>query len=368
MLQASGTLLFRSEGDPRLPRLEMQYNARGPMLSDAVVARCTELAFETLDRNTGVLNFDLQPEADDESTWAANLVSAPMTIDREVVGVIVVYRAAEERGNQRRFDRHAKRILSIIADQAAIAVLSGRHLDTIREDQQQIERLNELLYRNEKLAAMGQASSQIAHEIRNPLTALGGFARRIRRSTALQSGDREAVDVIVTETERLERILNDQLDFVRSARLQRRPTVLNEIVHQSLDLLSHLLEQKHIVVDLQLASDMPQVPLDGDRVKQVLVNLVMNALEAVEAAGRIGVATSCDAKHAYLEVSNDGAPIPAEVAESLFVPFATTRSEGTGLGLVVVHQIVTEHGGHIEVHSEDPTNTIFRIRFPLGVT
>ena len=367
MLQASGTLLFRSAGEPKLPRLEMQYNARGPMLSDAAVTRCTELAFETLDRNTGVLDFDLQPEGDEDGAWAANLVSAPMTIDQEVVGVIVVYRAWDERGNHRRLDRHAKRILSIIADQAAIAVLSGRHMDTIREDQQQIERLNELLYRNEKLAAMGQASSQIAHEIRNPLTALGGFARRIQRSSGLPSREREAVDVIVTETERLERILNDQLDFVRSARLQRKPTVLNEIVHQSLDLLSHLLEQKRIKVDLQLALDMPQAPLDGDRVKQVLVNLVMNALEAVEPAGRIGITTSCNVTHAFLEISNDGESIPPEVAESLFVPFATTRSEGTGLGLVVVHQIVTEHGGHIEVETHDPSNTVFRIRFPLHV-
>jgi len=363
MLQASGTLLFRSEEDPVTPRLEMQYNALGPTLSDAVVTRCTELAFETLERNTGVLDFDVEPEAGADA-WGANLVSAPMTIDNEVVGVIVVYRSWGERGGMRRFDRHAKRILSIIADQAAIAVLSGRHLQTIREDQKQIDRLNELLYRNEKLAALGQASSQIAHEIRNPLTALGGFARRIRRSPGLKARDREAVDVIVTETERLERILNDQLDFVRSARLQRKPTQLNDIVHQSLELLSHLLEAKDVHVALQLADALPEIPLDGDRIKQVLVNLVMNALAAIEPQGHVGIRTRATDTWVLLEVSNDGTPIPAEVIESIFVPFATTRTEGTGLGLVVVHQIVTEHNGQIEVESEDPNRTIFRIRLP----
>jgi signal transduction histidine kinase len=364
MLQASGTLLFRSTGDPVTPRLEMQYNALGPSLPETVVARCTELALETLDRNTGVLDFDLEPEGSGESAWGANLVSAPMTIDNEVVGVIVVYRSWGDRGGMRRFDRHAKRILSIIADQAAIAVLSGRHMQTIREDQKQIDRLNELLYRNEKLAALGQASSQIAHEIRNPLTALGGFARRIRRSPGLKSRDREAVDVIVTETERLERILSDQLDFVRSARLQRKPTQLNELVHQSLELLSHLLEAKEVHVALDLQKSLPEVRLDGDRIKQVLVNLLMNAIAAVESGGHIGITTRTGTSQVTLEVANDGTPIPAEVIESIFVPFATTRTEGTGLGLVVVHQIVTEHKGEIEVESYDPDRTVFRIRLP----
>src|SRR5262249_56550666 len=104
-------------------------------------------------------------------------------------------------------------------ERGATALQPGRRLDTIREDKKQIQQLNELLYRNEKPAALGEASSKTAHETRNPLPALGGFARRVLRSPRVGGEDREAVDIIVRETARLRRILNDQPPFVRRARL-----------------------------------------------------------------------------------------------------------------------------------------------------
>jgi signal transduction histidine kinase len=362
MLPASGTLLFLSDGQPARAVLETEYSALGVDLPQRAVARCAELAQETLDRAAGALGSDLTAEGDAGAGVAANLLSAPMSIDNEVVGVLVVYRS--QTGGES-FDRHSRRFLSIIADQAAIAILSGRRLRTIREDQAQIEKLNQLLYRNEKLAALGQASSQIAHEIRNPLTALGGFARRILRSPKLEGRDREAVDVIVRETERLERILNDQLSFVHSARLQREPTQLNDVVRESCQLLRHLVEGKRARLELELDTALPSAVADADRIKQVLVNLLMNALAAVDKRGRIRVTTRNHGAHVEVEVANDGPPIPAEVETSLFLPFVTTRQEGSGLGLAVVHQIVTEHGGRIQVRSMNEWGGVFTIELPL---
>lgn len=362
MLRATGTLLFIVEAGLAELRLAMQYTADGPMLDDDAVLACTDIAREALGRHAGVLLRDAQHGGD----AVASLLAAPMQIDNEAVGVLLVYRAPGA-GPERtvRFDRQSQRFLSIIADQAAIALLSGRRMQTIRDDQRQIQQLNELLYRNEKLAALGEASSKIAHEIRNPLTALGGFARRVLRSPQVAPEDREAVEIIVRETSRLERILNDQLAFVRSARLQFAPTALNFLVHECQSLLRHQFEVRRITLRLILDPALPMAILDGDRVKQVLVNLLMNALEAVEAGGVVQVTTCTWGDSVELEVANTGPPIAPEVQQTLFAPFTSTKQEGTGLGMAVVHQIVVEHNGTIQVRSEPPWGGVFTLRLPV---
>jgi signal transduction histidine kinase len=236
---------------------------------------------------------------------------------------------------------------------------------TIREDQKEIQQLNELLYRNEKLAALGEVSSKIAHEIRNPLTALGGFARRVLKSPHVTVDDREAVEIIVRETGRLERILNDQLAFVRSARLQLAPTSLNSLVREVQALIRQQLESRRATLRLQLEPGLPIAQLDADRIRQVLVNLLMNAVEALESSGTVQVTTRSEGESVELEVANTGPPIDPEVAQKLFMPFTTTKQEGTGLGMAVVHQIVVEHHGTIQVRSNPAWGGIFVIRLPL---
>ncbi len=360
MVHADGSLLFVANSTPAELRLETQYHASAA-LPEASVHICSEIAGETLKTARGS-----GQRIETRGEPLLDLVSAPMRIDGEVAGVLVVYRRVGE-GTPSTFDAHSRRFLSIIADQAAIAVLLGRRLQIIRDDQERIQSLNALLYRNEKLAALGEAASMIAHEIRNPLTALGGFARRILRSSNLKTSDREAVQVIVDESARLERILNDQLAFVRSARLERKSTSLNEIVRESRRLLRQQLRDTNAHLELDLAAEVPQIALDADRMKQVLVNLIMNALDATARSGRIRISTRVHEESVELDVANTGPPIPPEQRAALFEPFTTTRQEGTGLGLAVVHQIVTEHDGEIEVLSEHEWGTIFRIRLAVPV-
>jgi signal transduction histidine kinase len=371
MLRATGTLLFIADGHPPTPRLEMQYTADGPPLQAAAVRRCTEIAREALERHAGVLVRDVTHEADasDETLMVASLLGAPMQIDNEAVGALVAYRSASAEPERTvRFDRHSQRFLSIIADQAAIALLSGRRLRTIQEDQRQIQQLNELIYRNEKLATLGEVSSKIAHEIRNPLTALGGFARRVLKSPNLSPPDREAAEIIVRETARLERILNDQLAFVRSARLTLAPTSLNAVVRDSQALLRQQLDGRRVTLRLHLDPALPSAMLDADRMKQVLVNLMMNAIEAIEAtqaSGILQITTRSIAGAVEAEIANTGPPIDPEVAQTLFMPFTTTKVEGTGLGMAVVNQIVVEHNGTIDVAANEPWGGIFTIRLPV---
>jgi signal transduction histidine kinase len=361
MLQADGSLLFvADETSPDL-RLEMQFHASGTVLSDASIRRCTGIAMDALRASASV---GQRTGLDSDDDAALDLVSAPMRIDNEVAGVLVVYRRAGDEGAHT-FDEHSRRFVSIIADQAAIALLSGRRLQTIRDDQRRIHSLNDLLYRNEKLAALGEAASMIAHEIRNPLTALGGFARRMLRSSNLQRRDRQAAQVIADEAGRLERILNDQLAFVRSARLERSAMSLNDLVRECHTLLREQLVDGGAELELELDPDIPDIALDADRMKQVLVNLLMNAIQVVRGSGRIRISTRRSGTSIELDVANTGPPIARARRATLFEPFATTRQDGTGLGLAVVYQIVTEHDGGIEVLSGREWGTIFRIR--LGV-
>jgi len=363
-LRATGTLLFVTEGSPPELRLEVQF---GPPLAAAAVERCTEVARRALRQRTGVLERRVADDvAGGDDAGVQSLLAAPMWIEAEPIGVLVVYRSPEtDPLHTVPFDRNTQRFLSIIADQATIAVLSGRRLETIREDQRQIQQLNELLYRNEKLATLGEVSSKIAHEIRNPLTALGGFARRVLKSPQLAPGDRESMEIIVRETARLERLLNDQLAFVRSARLQLAPTDINPLVREALALLRQQLELHHVTVEVELARDLPSARLDADRVKQVLVNVLMNAMEAAESGGRVRIATRAVSDGVEVQVSNTGPPIPAEVAATMFAPFTTTKQEGTGLGMAVVQQILVEHGGSVQVRTQPPWGSVFTIRLPL---
>lgn len=362
MLQADGSLLFVADDSSPDLRLEMQFHTSGTVLSDTSIRRCKEIATDALRASASV---GQRTASNSDNDAALDLVSAPMRIDNEVAGVLVVYRRAGDEG-ARTFDEHSRRFVSIIADQAAIALLSGRRLQTIRDDQRRIHSLNELLYRNEKLAALGEAASLIAHEIRNPLTALGGFARRMLRSSNLQRRDRQAARVIADEAGRLERILNDQLAFVRSARLQRSAMSINDLVRECETLLRQQLVDGGTELELELDSEIPEVALDADRMKQVLVNLLMNAIQAVRGSGRVRISTRRRGSTIELDVANTGPPIAPERRATLFEPFATSRQDGTGLGLAVVYQIVTEHDGGIEVVSEREWGTIFRIRLGVG--
>jgi signal transduction histidine kinase len=124
-------------------------------------------------------------------------------------------------------------------------------------------------------------------------------------------------------------------------------------------------EVRHLTLRLRLDPALPMAVLDGDRVKQVVVNLLMNALEAVDAGGIVQLTTRTHDEHVELEVANTGPPIAPEVAQTLFAPFTSTKQEGTGLGMAVVHQIVVEHNGAIHVRSEPPWGGVFTLRLPV---
>jgi signal transduction histidine kinase len=263
------------------------------------------------------------------------------------------------------FEEEDEEFLSVLGAQAAVAIKNAHLFQQVREAEKRLRETQALLLQTEKLAALGEMSAKVAHEIRNPLSAIGGFARRIQRALPEGDGNAEYAAVIVRETQRLEGILTEQLEFARMSRPRLAHVTLDEVVRETLELVREEAQRKGALLLEDHGEGLPRVLLDRDKVKQVLLNILQNALAAVGRGNRILVRSERAGGDVRVEIANDGEPLPGEILDSLFVPFATTKAGGSGLGLAVAYQIVKEHGGEIEVKTGEPWSVSFTVSFPI---
>ena len=217
----------------------------------------------------------------------------------------------------------------------------------------EVRRTEGRLAEAERLAALGRLTAEIAHEIRNPLTALGGYGRRLLR-TVSQEGERECARIVVEETARLERLLKDVLDFSRPARYELAPHRLEGIVGDSLAAFGERCRERGIAVESQLEAGVP-VRIDPAQLRRAVDNLVANAIDAMPGGGTLRVGTRLGAARCLgfvvLQVEDTGPGIPEADLSRIYEPFWTTKKtgEGTGLGLSITRKIVENHGGFIDV-------------------
>ncbi len=296
-----------------------------------------------------------------------NLICVPLAKGDRAIGTLTVFdRSPTESLGHEGFSNNDLRFLTVLAGQAAIAIDNAKLIDGLRKSQERIRELHRHLLRSERLAALGELSSQVAHEIRNPLTAIGGFARSIQRRLGEDDPNRKHVDIIVKETDRLERILTEQLCFAKLSPPDLRAGNINGVIEEVVDLFREKFEAKKAVLDLELGDCLPDVMIDSDKMKQVFINLLQNAIDNIRDGGRLW-ASSCRSERAVeVRIGNDGPQIERAMLDRLFVPFATTRSSGSGLGLAVTYEIVYEHGGTIDVRSEEK-ETVFLLTLPMKI-
>ncbi len=226
------------------------------------------------------------------------------------------------------------------------------------------------MLQTEKMAALGQLVSGIAHELNNPLTSIMGYAQLLlsRRAGSERGADARK---IYQEAERAGRIVKNLLLFARETKPERRAVDLNEIVERTLALRSYELKVENITVELELDPDLPTTLGDATQLQQVVLNLIVNAEQAIQQGrgqGRIRVRTQrLSGQRLALEVADDGPGIPPEIASRIFDPFFTTKPVhvGTGLGLSIVYGIVQEHGGEVSVGSQPGHGATFLVEFPI---
>jgi two-component system sensor histidine kinase HydH len=242
--------------------------------------------------------------------------------------------------------------------------------ETLAETNRQLEQAQEEARRSERLAALGQLSAGLAHEVRNPLGVIKGSAEMLNKK--LQSTDpvtSELAGYISSEVNRLNTIVSRFLDFARPARLERRPEEIPALVERALKAVQDRWPQAQVEVERRYAANLPAVSVDADLCEQVFTNLVLNAYEAMPEGGKLTVsitATNSDGRRGVeVDVQDGGPGIPPDLRGQIFNPFFTTKEGGVGLGLSIVSKIVDDHRGWIRVASQPGEGACFRVFLPL---
>jgi len=297
----------------------------------------------------------------------SSLLCVPLVALNEVIGGITVFdKRPVPPFNSKAFDKDDLRFLSVLGDQAAIAIQNARLFQAVRESEGRLREAEALAARVERLALLGEITSNVAHEIRNPLTAIGGVARLVKRNLDPDDERAKWLEVILRETDRLERLLHEQLSLAQHTRIRCTSSSINVLVEETLQLVVMEVREKRQSVALRLAGDLPDLMLDRDKIKQVLLNLLRNAIQNTPEGGAIRVETLRVETGLTVVMNNPGPPIPKAMLDRLFVPFATSKPSGSGLGLAIVHQIVKQHGGTIDVSSDEESGTTFRVTLPIS--
>ncbi|MBM4141087.1 MAG: PAS domain S-box protein [Nitrospira sp.] len=241
---------------------------------------------------------------------------------------------------------------------------SGEFIGTVHvaRDITEIKKLQEKLVLSERMAALGEVAAKVAHDIRNPLVSVGGFARRLEKK--LDGNLKEYASIIVNETARLESILNEILSFVRGAKLEKEMVNMNELVDEGISLMKSEFDERHIVLVKEFAMS-HEIYADPNSIKEALLNVLTNAVQAIGSNGTLFVNTYMSDDSAVIEVKDTGKGISDEVLPFIFDPFFTTKVSGTGLGLTITHKIIEKHNGRIEVESKVNRGSTFKVFLPL---
>ncbi len=228
--------------------------------------------------------------------------------------------------------------------------------------QKQMERR---LLQSERLAAVGKAVAHVAHEIKNPLMIIGGFSQQIRRHLTDEKLLKK-VDVILDEVARLERLVNNLGDFTREYKLIRRPSDINSVISDVLKMMREIYPKDKYRFVASLSPEIPEIMCDPDKLKQVFINIVTNAIQAMEEGGTVKVTTEKKEDGVEIRIQDEGKGMTEEELQHIFEPFYTTRDSGSGLGLAISYKIIEAHKGEIKAISSIGKGTTFIIKLPFG--
>jgi two-component system sensor histidine kinase HydH len=234
-------------------------------------------------------------------------------------------------------------------------------------DLTEIKLLQEKVKRSEKLAAIGELAASVAHEIRNPLSSIRGFAQYLRNALKDRAKEKEYAEIMIIEVDRINRVVTDLLTFARPMKAKMSPTDVTDIIEHAVRLVQAEALSRSVKIKMSI-SNLTRLPLDQSQISQALLNLLLNALQAVDPKGNIEIGAVLNASESrlHLWVEDDGHGIAQEKFERIFEPFFTTKETGTGLGLAIVYKIVENHNGEVKVFSP-PSGATRGCRFSIFI-
>ncbi len=312
-----------------------------------------------LPRDLGVLAY-LDPE--ERTAWQelGIQLGAPLITQNHLIGMLLL----GSRRAGRQLTRADAELLLTLAEQASLAFHNAA---LYREQQDRLDRL----HRADRLAAIGQLAAGVAHEVRNPLTAIRSTMQYLGKSFPENDGKHEMVSELLAEVDRIDRTITDLLSLTRSGELQPTSLDLVELVRQTAHLIAIQARQQGVEIELAFAAQPLWVRADAQKLKQVLLNLILNALQAMPEGGHIRlrivqeVTVGSDAPMTRVEVTDQGPGIPPEQLSKVRDPFYTTKREGTGLGLAICQNIVERHAGTLLIDSTPGQGTTVTVLLPL---
>ncbi|MBD3287385.1 response regulator [candidate division KSB1 bacterium] len=333
------------------------------VISDQVPLK-VERARTNLDSCTSIfatLNFD-------------EFLVVPLLARDKTIGVVI----ADNKFSNRQLDERMLNLMAIFASQAGVAVERAEAYSELELEKNKLEKAygelketQQRLLHSERLAAIGKMAAHVAHEIRNPLVTIGGFANNIKKITSENNQDKRLMNfaqIITEEVKRLENVLSKILEFSKLA----KPAVVSGDINKAIEGVIAFLEMreeiklKNININYQPDHTIPLTLFDPEQIKQVLLNLFQNAIYSMPDGGDLSISTrKRDEKNLEILVSDTGVGIPENVMDEMFTPFFTTKKHGTGLGLPISLKIINSHGGNIEVDSQVDKGTTFTICLPI---
>jgi len=303
---------------------------------------------------------------------ADEFISVPLIVKDKVIGVAV----ADNMYNYHPIDDSSVELLTLFVNQAAVAIERAEAYSRLEQEKNNLEQAytklteaQDRLLHAERLATIGKMTAHVAHEIRNPLVTIGGFARSIVKSVSSKEDEEMKLiaQIIADEVSRLEQILADVLDFTKLSKQNFQSEDINQIIQDACLMVKDEIASNNINLVKKLDQFIEPIQFDPRQIKQVLINLIRNALYSMPDGGTLELVTFKDNEQVVVEVKDTGEGISEDVLPNLFDPFFTTKPHGIGLGLPITQQIIHGHKGRIDVQSKVGKGTTFTFTLPLKI-
>ncbi|MEW6664278.1 MAG: ATP-binding protein [Thermodesulfobacteriota bacterium] len=295
----------------------------------------------------------------------------PLITRSKVIGVIATDAVGEDG-----VPEETRETLRIFAPQIAIAIENARLYKTLQEQMEEVRRSQALLSRAEKFSFLGNLSARLAHEIKNPMTAIGTFIQLLPQKYDDEDFRNNFYKIALEETKRVNNLITELLDLVKTRECHFEWRDLHDLIERMVLLVSPQSKAKHIEVVLRFDPQAERLWMDTEKMKQVILNLLSNAVEFTPERGRIEISTRMEedpkrGRSLRIEIADNGIGIQASVMDKIFDPYFTTKHKssmhnGTGLGLFIAHQNIQDHGGTIEARSQVEQGTTFIVTLPVN--
>lgn len=242
----------------------------------------------------------------------------------------------------------------------------AKSINVMRNALLEKEKLEERLRKTEKLVALGQLVSGVAHEIRNPLGIIRATVQVMEKEFSEMEELKEYIRVVKEQSDRENKVIQELLDYARPSKTKLQITNMNEVIESTLTFTKYYVQDKHIEIEVDCSNNLPPILIDEQKIKQVFINLIINACDAMSKGGRLNIETFTEQQYSCIRFADNGIGMDEAQIKNIFNPYYTTKARGTGLGLTISNGIIEMHGGYIDVKSVKGEGSEFTVHLPLS--